>query len=209
MRKAAGARIRRSEVVGNIVIAQGRARAGQAFAVPRIVAAGDLIPLKAYEVLLRALGQLEGEQFELMLAGEGPEKPRLQKLAEELGIRERVEFLGSIDDVPTLFSSAHLLVHPSRSEGLSNTILEAMAEGLPVVATNVGGTPEIIADGKTGFLVPPDRPDLLASKIGRLLQSQCLRAQLGKAGLESVGKRYNTEEVTTQYESIYRSVASV
>ena len=207
--KAAGARIRRSEVVGNIVIAQGRARAGQAFAVPRIVAAGDLIPLKAYEVLLRALGQLEGEQFELMLAGEGPEKPRLQKLAEELGIRERVEFLGSIDDVPTLFSSAHLLVHPSRSEGLSNTILEAMAEGLPVVATNVGGTPEIIADGKTGFLVPPDRPDLLASKIGRLLQSPCLRAQLGKAGLESVGKRYNTEEVTTQYESIYRSVASV
>jgi glycosyltransferase involved in cell wall biosynthesis len=192
-------------------MAQGRAQAGQALAVPRIVAAGDLIPLKAYEVLLRALGQLKGkgEQFELMLAGEGPEKPRLQKLAEEAGIRQRVEFLGSIDDVPTLFSSAHLLVHPSRSEGLSNTILEAMAEGLPVVATNVGGTPEIIIDGKTGFLVPPDRPDLLASKIGRLLRSPCLRAQLGKAGLESVRQRYNTQEVTTQYESIYRSVVSV
>ena len=208
--QAAGARMRRSEIVGNIVVAEGRGNPGETEGIPRIAAAGDLIPLKGYDVLLRALGQLaaNGRAFELLLAGEGPEKPRLQTLAETLGIRNRIKFLGSIEDVPALLSGAHLLVHPSRSEGLSNTILEAMAEGLPVVATSVGGTPELIHDGKTGLLVPSDSAELLTSRISQLLESPRLRVQLGKAGLKSVRKRYSTGNVTAQYETIYRSVVS-
>lgn len=206
----AGVKMRRSEVVNNIVIAHGRARPGENTAVPRIAAAGGLILLKAYDVLLQALGQLaaEGQPFELFLAGDGPERARLEKIAANLGISERVKFLGGIEDVPALLSNAHLLVHPSRSEGLSNTILEGMAEGLPVVATNVGGTPELITDGKTGLLVPPDQPALLADRIRQLLVNPSLRARLGKAGLEQVRDRCSLASITAHYEHIYRSVVS-
>ena len=206
---SAGVKIRRSEVVNNMVIARGRAKPGAAVAVPRIVAAGSLIPLKAYDLLLQALGQLaaEGHRFEFLLAGEGPERSRLEQLAAELKIARQVKLLGGIEDVPDLLASAHLLVHPSRSEGLSNTILEAMAEGLPVIATRVGGTPEVIHDGKTGLLVPPDEPQILASKIRQMLENPCSRANIGKAGFEMVRDRYNTSTVATRYERIYRSVA--
>ena len=206
---SAGVKFRRREVINNIVIAHGRAKPGSVVDVPRIAAAGSLVPLKAYHVLLRALGQLaaDGHRFEFLLAGEGPERPRLEQLAAHLNIMRQVRFLGGIEDVPEILSSAHLLVHPSRSEGLSNTILEAMAEGLPVVATNVGGTPEVIRDGKTGLLVPPDKPDLLASKIRQMLENPRLREKVGKAAFAVVRDKYNTSIVATQYERIYRSVA--
>ncbi len=208
--RAAGVALPPSEVVDNIVIARGRARPGEAVAVPRIAAAGLLIPLKAYDVLLRALGELAaaGVSFELALAGDGPERPRLERLAADLGLKRRVSFLGGIDDVPALLATAHLLVHPSRSEGLSNTILEALAEGLPVVATAVGGTPELIADGRTGLLVAPDEPVQLAARIRQVLDDPSLGARLGRAGLELVRDRCTVERVATQHERIYRSVLS-
>jgi glycosyltransferase involved in cell wall biosynthesis len=178
--------------------------------VPRVVAAGALIPIKGYDVLLEAFGELaaSGVPFELLLAGDGPERNRLERQAISLGIGERVKFLGEIDDVPALLSTAHIAVHPSRSEGLSNTILEAMAEGLPVVATNVGGTPEIINDNRSGLLVPPNDAHSLAAKVRLLLDRPDLRAQLGSAGLEVVRQRFNVERVATQYEHIYESVLS-
>lgn len=209
--RAVGVRMRRLEVVNNIVIAKARASPGEITNVPRIAAAGALIPLKAYDVLLKSLGQLasEGHTFELLLAGNGPEENRLKEIAVNLKIDERVKFLGGIEDVPALFANAHLLVHSSRSEGLSNTILEGMAEGLPVVATSVGGTPELITDGKTGLLVPPDQPDLLAVKIKELLISPVLRSDLGKAGLELVRDRCSIDQVASQYEYIYESLVSL
>lgn len=206
--RAAGVRLRRTEVVDNIVIARGRARPGAVVAVPRIVAAGLLIPLKAYDVLLSALGQLaaDGCSFELWLAGEGPERSRLEQLALALAIAPRVRFLGGIEDVPALFATAQLLVHPSRTEGSSNTILEALAEGLPVVATRVGGTPELIEDGETGLLVPPDDALALATKIRSLLDDPALGERLGRAGLERVRERCTAARVTSRYEQIYRSL---
>ena len=204
----AGVRMQRSEVVKNIVLARGQAKPGELVAVPRIVAAGALIPIKGYDVLLRALGQVdaEGQSFELLLAGEGSERPRLEELARKLGIGQRVRFLGEIEDVPTLLSTAHLLAHPSRSEGTSNTILEAMAEGLPVIATNVGGTPELISDEETGLLVPPDQPQPLAAKIRQLLVNPWLRERLGRAALDLVRERHSSGAVTSQYERIYKSM---
>lgn len=208
---AAGVRARRSEVVGNIVKAFGRARPEARVAVPRVVAAGALIPIKGYDVLLEAFGELaaSGVPFALLLAGDGPERNRLERQAIGLGIGDSVTFLGGIDDVPGLLSTAHLAVHSSHSEGLSNTVLEAMAEGLPVVATNVGGTPEMISDGRTGLLVPPNDARSLAAKVKQLLDRPDFRAQLGSAALEVVRERFNVDRITTQYEHIYESVLSL
>jgi glycosyltransferase involved in cell wall biosynthesis len=161
-------------------------------------------------VLLKALHQLalKGESFEMLLVGDGPQKPHLERLASELGLSSYVRFVGAVDDVPSLLATAHLLVHPSRSEGLSNTILEAMAEGLPVVATDVGGTSEIISDGVTGLLVPPDEPAMLADRIHQLLVSPALRQKLGSAALALVRERCTVSAVTAQYARIYDSVAA-
>ena len=203
-----GIKIARGEIVSNVVLAHGRANPGENVAVPRIVAAGILIPRKAYDVLLLALSRLvaEGLQFEFLLAGEGPERPRLEELTAKLRIGHCVKFLGSIDDVPTLLSTAHVLVHPSRSEGLSNTILEAMAEGLPVVVTDVGGATDVIMNGISGLIVPPDQPEILAARIRDLLKNPNMRRRLGIAALESVRDRCSIDSVTSHYERIYQSI---
>ena len=128
----AGVRMRRHTVVGNMVVARARANPGAPVLYPRLAAAGALTRLKAYDVLLTALSLVakEGRHFELLLAGDGPERAALEALAARLGLRTHVRFLGDIDDVPASLARAHMLVHPSRSEGLSNTVLEGMAEGL-------------------------------------------------------------------------------
>ena len=204
--EAAGVSIRRAEVVGNIVSAPGRANPGEKTAVPKIVAAGALTPIKAYDVLLKAAAILadENHAFELVIAGVGPEEENLKRLKEELNLNGRVTFLGGVDDVPALLSKAHLMVHSSHCEGLSNSILEAMSEGLPVVVTRVGGTPEIVADYRQ--LVPPDDPVSLAARMKPLLTSPELRREIGQANLTVIQRKCDPSLVATQYEEIYYSL---
>jgi glycosyltransferase involved in cell wall biosynthesis len=206
---AAGVKARRWELIKNIVLSRGRAKPGDTSKEIRIAAAGALTPLKAHEVLLQALGQLAtgGFTFKLLLAGNGPERSRLEALAGELKLTERVQFLGSIDNVPDLLATAHILVHTSRSEGLSNTILEAMAEGLPVVATDVGGTPEIVSHNSTGLLIPPNQPSLLAGAIRELTGNPALRERLGRAGLRFVRETCGSGQIAANYDRLYRTVA--
>ena len=149
---------------------------------PRIVAAGALVPGKGYDILLEALGSLarSGAAFEVVLAGDGPERGGLVQLTDRLGLRDRVQFLGEVSDVPGLMAGGHVLAHPSLSEGLSNTLLEAMAEGLPVVTTSVGGNPEIIEDGRTGLIVPPRAVEAISLALGRLLADPSLRGADGR-----------------------------
>jgi glycosyltransferase involved in cell wall biosynthesis len=201
----AGMTIPRSEVIRNIVPAFGRATPAELVESPRIAAVGSLKPLKAYDVLLHALKMLatEGRKFELLLAGDGPERGNLEALVGQLGLTDRVRFLGDVDDVPGLLATAHIFVHPSKSESLSNAILEAMAEGLPVVASNVGGNPEIVKDGRTGLLVSPGQPNELAFAIHRLLDDTSVRDQFGKAGLESVQTHCVEQIIADQYEAIF------
>ncbi len=205
-----GVRLRASTVIRNIVAGQGRASPGEPAGTPRMVAVGALKPLKAYDVLLEGLARLAaaGGKFEVSIAGTGPEGPRLVELAARLGLGDRVHFLGEVDDVPGLLAGAHLAVHPSRSEGLSNAILEAMAEGLPVVACAVGGTPEVIEDGTNGLLAPPGRPEALADAVGRLLRDPPLRARLGSAALASVQDTCGEKRIADQYEQVFRSLLS-
>lgn len=206
--QTAGMNPRRTKVIPNIVIVRGRAKPWEDVPAPRVVAAGTLVAIKGHDILIKAFGKLasEGSAFELVLAGDGPERSRLQQLATAVGLGSRIKMLGPVDDVPALFATAHLAVHPSRSESLSNTILEAMAEGLPVVATDVGGTAEIVADGQNGLLVPPNEPSFLAAKIKELLESPSLREEYGSAALRVVSGRFDVGRVAAQYESLYRSL---
>jgi len=200
-----GIEITHTSVLPNIVFSAGRASVFQRVSTPCIVAVGRLKRLKGHDVLLRALAIVaaNGGSFELVLAGNGPERAHLERLTSELSLTDRVTFLGEVADVSTLFASAHIAVHPSRSEGLSNALLEAMAEGLPVVATTVGGTPEIIQDGVNGLLVPPDEPRCLAEAITRLLNDCELRLRLGQAALHWVRSSCEENKIADEYDRLF------
>jgi glycosyltransferase involved in cell wall biosynthesis len=200
-----GVQLRRSEVVRNIVAVRGRANPGEPALSPRIVSIGSLIPRKAQDVLLRAAAVLaaEGKKFELLIVGEGRERARLQLLAAELKLGDRVRFLGDTPDAQDLLAGAHVMAHPARSEGLSNVILEAMAEGVPVVATPCGATPEMIEHQRSGLLVEAGCHRALAAALGRLLDDPPLRARLGQAGLERVREECSRQRVAGQYEELF------
>ena len=135
-----------------------------------IVAVARLSPEKDLANLVRsvAIAAREEPGLRVEVAGNGPCLPELQQLVTELHVAERVTFLGEIRDVPALLARGSLFVLPSRSEGISLTLLEAMACGLPAVATRVGGTPEVLLEGETGLLVPPRDPVALAQAILRI-----------------------------------------
>jgi glycosyltransferase involved in cell wall biosynthesis len=200
-----GVRLRRGEVVRNIVNARGRAHPGEPAATPRIVAIGALIPRKAHDVLLQAAALLAGagKSFALRIAGGGPERSRLEALAAELHVADRVRFLGEVADAQDLLVDAHVFAHPARSEGLSNAVLEAMAEGVPVVATPVGATIELIEHDRTGLLTAVGCPQSLAAALGRLLDDPPLREKLGRAGLARVRDECSQQRVAERYEEVF------
>jgi glycosyltransferase involved in cell wall biosynthesis len=202
-----GVRLPPHEVIRNQVVPRGNAKPGETVPTPRMVGIGSLRRLKAYDVLLQALGRLaaEGRSFELLLAGDGQDRQELEDLSSELNLTDRVQFLGEVDDVWSLLDSAHILVHPSRSEGLCNTILEGMADGLPIVGTWETAS-EIVENEREGLLVPAGSPDALAEAIGRLLGDPPLRERLGKAALERVQREFNADAITQQYERAYHSL---
>ena len=134
-----------------------------------MVAVGNLYPVKDHATLLRALARLPAAR--VAIAGRGDQEEPLRRLAAELGLSDRVHLLGLRDDVETVFAAADVFVQPSLSEGLPLAVLEAMANGLPVVATRVGGIPEAVVDGKTGLLVPPGDPAALAAALAAVLDA--------------------------------------
>jgi glycosyltransferase involved in cell wall biosynthesis len=207
MLRQRGVKMPPSEVIGNIVIPRGEAVPAAPVDSPRMVAIGTLIRRKGYDCLLRAAGILaaEGKRFELLVAGDGPERPDLERLASELKLSHCVRFLGSYEDVQGLLAGAHIMAHPSMREGLSNTILEGMAQGLPVVSTWQCAS-EIIEDGRTGLLVPMGQPDALAAALRRLLEDPTLRGRLGKAALGNIEQHCSADAITGAYERVYRSL---
>jgi glycosyltransferase involved in cell wall biosynthesis len=157
--------------------------------------------VKGIDFLIRALAQMDDAA--LAIVGDGPERAALETLADTLGVAGRIHWTGHRRDVPTLLPAFDLYVQPSLHEGMSNTILEAMAAGLPVVATAVGGTPEVVDDGVTGLLVPPRDPDALAGVIVRLLRDLDLRRKMGRAGQERVRRHFSLEQMVRQTQALY------
>jgi glycosyltransferase involved in cell wall biosynthesis len=162
-----------------------------------------LDPVKDLETLIRAVGQQElRAPMILLVIGDGSERGRLEASAREVGAESFVRFLGHREDARDLLSACDLYANSSISEGISLTILEAMAAGLPVVATRVGGTPEIV-DATCGRLVPPRDPDALARTLAVLAADPVLRQRLGQEGRNRVEQRFTLERMVREYRDAY------
>lgn len=177
---------------------------------PTVVYVGRLVPEKGIDVLLRAWRRVidtpQSAGYRLVLVGDGTQRQALEQLAQELGIAHRVQFVGGKHDVRRFLQQAHAFVLSSRFEGLPNALLEAMACGLPVVATEAGGVPDLVADGITGLLAPPEDVGALASALGRIVSDAGLRERLGKAARQLVVREYSLNAVARDYEALYRAL---
>ncbi len=151
---------------------------------PRILFLGRLHPQKNVDLVLHAMTGLQHPTAHLVLVGDGPHHDRLVTLRDTLGLRDRVTFVGFVDHdrVPGVLADADVLVMPSRYEELGTVLVEAMASGLPVVATRTGGIPQVVQDGVTGVLVEPADAAGLASALDRLLGDPVLRRRMADAG---------------------------
>jgi glycosyltransferase involved in cell wall biosynthesis len=141
--------------------------------------------------------------LEFLLVGDGPLRPELEALASQLGIGHRVLFLGERYDIPAILAATDISVLPSSSESLPNAVLESMAAGVPVVATDVGGTRELLQTGETGLLVPSNDEEKFADAIELLLNSPSLRANYGWRARELAIAGYRAEHIRDQYEKLY------
>jgi glycosyltransferase involved in cell wall biosynthesis len=146
-------------------------------------------------------------QVKFLIIGDNSFNPdyreELKRQTIKLGLQDRVIFTGFRLDVPRILSSLALSVLPSLNEGLSNSLLESMAAAVPVVTTTVGGNPEVVVDGETGFLVPPRNPDALADAICRVLLTPGLRNRLGQAGRQRVLTHFSNERMIQNVERLY------
>ncbi len=181
-------------------------RSGLPGGAPTVLVAGLLNVAKGQDVALRALAET-GQPARLLLAGHGEEEARLRDLARELGVAERVDFLGWRDDVPALMAAADVVCVPSRWEGLPYVVLEAMATGRPVAATAVDGARELV-DGETGALVDVEDHVGLARALDRLLEAGPeRRAELGRRGAERVRAGYTIEAMVAGTRGVYAELA--
>ncbi len=175
-------------------------------------AVARLSPEKGLDVLLRAAARLIGKGMDVrvVLAGDGPERMRLEKLAKRLQIDGRVSFLGEVahDRVPDVLGGLDIFAMPSREEGFGVAALEAAAMELPVVASNVHGIPDVVEDGRTGILVPPGDEAALVDALEALATDPLLRERLGRAGREFVTERYRWEDNAAQMERLYQHLVS-
>lgn len=161
---------------------------------------------KGHEVLFRAAARLKDRlpQLRLLVIGEGELGPRLQRLAQELGLGERVVFTGFRTDIPALTQAMDVAVLPSLFEGMGRAILEAQAAGKPVVASRVGGIPDLIIDGQTGLLVEPGDAEQLSEALWRLSSQPELRRRLKEAALHSLDGRFDAHTMTRQLDTLYQ-----
>ena len=174
----------RTVVIPNAVDVDAVPRARHDGGPPLVVAVGRLAEPKDALTLVRALAAVRGRPFSALLIGDGPDRPSVEAEVRRLGLQDAVALAGTRDDVPALLAQADVFALSSRSEGAPLSILEAMAAGLPVVSSRVGGVPELVVEGETGLLVPPGDPAAMAAALGRLLADAGLRRRLGAAGRE-------------------------
>ncbi|KIQ97465.1 Glycosyltransferase [Lysobacter sp. A03] len=171
---------------------------------------GRLVALKHHRLLLELMPALAAAcpSAELVLLGDGPLRAELEALADSLSIRGRVHFLGARDDVARLLPALDVFALPSLTEGLSIALLEACAAGLPIVATAVGGNPEIVTDGCTGVLVPPDDREATRNALEALLKDAALRKRLGSAARDWVRTNASIEAMRRSHDRFYAAAAA-
>jgi len=175
---------------------------------PLWVVAGRLEEQKGHDLLFEALSAVlrQGLDFTLVVAGDGSRRSWLEQQALSLRLAPRVQFVGQVEDVGSLLAAADAVLLPSRWEGLPLVLLEAMARGRPIVATAVGGVPDVIQDGVNGTLVPPGDAAALAGALEQLHRKADRAVRMGLAAAETVREHYTWHAVVEGFESVYDEV---
>jgi glycosyltransferase involved in cell wall biosynthesis len=171
---------------------------------PLLGSIGRLEPQKGVDVLIRALADVE--EADLLVVGDGSERARLEELAHVVGVSNRVEWKGWSDTPRSYLGTLDAFVLPSRNEGFPLAVLEALLAGTAVVASDVGSVADVIHDGDTGLLVPPEDPPALAEALRRLLANRALGPHLGDRGRQVVLDRYTADHMTRAFESLYHDL---
>lgn len=177
---------------------------------PTVLQIGRFYPEKGHAVALKAFALLLTSHpgVRLVLVGDGPLRSELESQARQLRLVESVVFAGVRDDVRSQLEAADILWMPSEREGLGLACLEAMASGLPVVATAVGGLCEAVSDGETGFLIPPGNPEALASRTALLLNDFALARRFGTNGHRRVEKLFSIDSTVSRYHESYEDLVA-
>lgn len=172
---------------------------------------GRLEPVKGCALFIQAISQLAGSHsdYHFVIVGEGPERESLERQARGLDLEKQIYFCGFCDDITAIFKSLDLYVLPSLGEGIPLALLEAMAHGVPVIATSVGGVPEVIEDRINGILVPPNNPSLLAESIVESLSNQDETARRVLAAKKTIDKRHNVQKWAQSIQEIYEELSQV
>ena len=183
--------------------------AGPGMNKPLILAVGRLYEQKRFDILLEALCRMAGKgcaDFECRIVGEGTLRQELEHQAERLGIARKVVFAGNCDTMEKLYTAADMLVLTSDHEGTPNVVLEAMASGLPVVATEVGGVPDLLEHGRSGFLCRQGDVDGIASSLARLAADGAMRDEMGSAARDRIEKHHGFDSLWSNLRALYRMV---
>ena len=174
----------------------------------RCIAVARLVERKGIADLIQAIASLERGRYELEIVGSGPDERQLKELAQLLGVSREVIFAGSVDRaaIPGRYRDADIFVLAPWEEAFGNVFAEALASGLPIVGSTVGGIPELVEHGKNGFLVPPREPIALAAAIRHLADNPELRAEIGRRNRAQAEANLSWARVTTRYLSVYNGV---
>ena len=173
---------------------------------------GRMQPVKDHLTLIRALARLSARsedarrRLRLVIVGDGPVRPQVEEALREAGLADRVWLAGTRENVQEMMQSFDLFVQPSLSEGISNTVLEAMSTALPVIATRVGGNAELVEDGITGALVSPGDDGAIAAAIEKYFSQPSLAVEHGAAGRRRIEDRFSIQSMVSAYDAIYEKL---
>ena len=172
-----------------------------------VVGVGSLFPVKRWDRLLLAGLELKRRGYDslIRIAGTGPLRNSLEQRAQDLGLGDRVKFVGQVEDIPKFFSDATFVVHTSDSEGCPNTVMEAMACGRAVIATDAGDVPHLVEDGKTGFVVPRGDDATLVERMMKLITDRNLCRSMGEAGRAKAEREFGLNRLVTDTLAAYRA----
>ena len=179
-----------------------------------IITTSRLVYKNGIDILIRAVGELKSKlqttNHKLLILGSGPEEINLKKMAQNLGLSNQVVFLGHInpDEIPNYLIKADIFVRPSRSEGLGNSFLEAMAAGLPIIGTPVGGIPDFLKNGETGLFCNVEDPNDLAEKISYLFTEAILYKNISENGKRLVRARYSWDSIALRMNHVFTKLCA-
>ncbi|WP_165229465.1 glycosyltransferase [Aquisphaera insulae] len=176
----------------------------------RVGMVANLRPVKGVDLFIQAAAIVAAKAPDVTfhVAGEGPQRPELQDSIKGLGLVDRLQLHGRVDDIPMFLAELDVAVLSSRAEGMPNALLEYMAAGRPIVAANVGGVPSVASQGVHAWLVTPESPELLAEALSGLLDNPRRAAELAAAGREHVQSRFSRAASVGRFERLFRDVSS-